>query len=98
MEATNSLAGPSGQAVPVDGKALFGARFMNSSSRNPDGTASYAGGTDLRPGTPLVKEVKLVEDFERVLVWGVGLDHLVCPKVSELANPTRVVLDFASAP
>jgi len=53
---------------------------------------------DLRPATPLIKEARLVEDFERVLVWGVGLGHLVCPKVSELANPYRVVLDFASAP
>ena len=41
---------------------------------------------------------RILEDFERVLVWGVGLDHLVCPKVTELANPYRVVLDFASAP
>jgi hypothetical protein len=98
IEATNSLSGPSGQSVPIDGKALFGARFMNTSTRNVNGSASYSGSLDLRPATPLIKEARLVEDFERVLVWGVGLDHLVCPKVSELANPYRVVLDFASAP
>src|SRR2546428_4427984 len=98
IEATNSLSGPSGQPVPIDGKALFGARFMNASTRNVNGSASYAGSMDLRPATPLIRQARLVEDFERVLVWGVGLDHLVCPKVSELANPYRVVLDFASAP
>jgi len=98
IEATNSLSGPSGQSVPIDGKALFGARFMNASTHNVNGSASYSGSLDLRPATPLIKEARLVEDFERVLVWGVGLDHLVCPKVSELANPYRVVLDFASAP
>jgi hypothetical protein len=98
IEATNSLSGPSGQPVPIDGRALFGARFMNASTRDLSGSASYAGSMDLRPATPLIREARLVEDFERVLVWGVGLDHLVCPKVSELANPYRVVLDFASAP
>jgi len=98
IEATSSLSGASGQPVRLDGSALFGARFTNASTRNVDGSTSYAGSTDMRPGTPLIRELRLVEDFERVLVWGIGLDHLVCPKVSELASPYRVVLDFPSAP
>ena len=98
VEPASSLSGPSGQPVTIEGSALFGTRFANASTRNVDGSASYTGGTDLRPATPLIKQVKLVEDFERVLVWGAGLDHLVCPKVSELAGPYRLVLDFASAP
>jgi hypothetical protein len=98
VEATNSLSGPSGQPVTITGSALFGARFQNASTQNPNGTASYTGSNDLRPTTPLIKEVKVVEDFERVLIWGVGLDHLVCPKVSELAGPFRVVLDFPTPP
>jgi hypothetical protein len=98
VEATNSLSGPSGQPVTVAGSALFGARFQNASTQNPNGTPSYTGSTDLKPTTPLIKEVKVVEDFERVLLWGVGLDHLVCPKVSELAGPFRVVLDFPTPP
>ena len=98
IEATNSLSGPSGQPVTVLGSALFGARFQNASTQNPNGTPSYTGSTDLKPTTPLIKEVKVVEDFERVLIWGVGLDHLVCPKVSELAGPFRVVLDFPTPP
>src|SRR5207237_1161511 len=36
--------------------------------------------------------------FDRVLLWGTGLDHLACPKVSELAGPFRVVLDFPTPP
>ena len=98
VEATNSLSGPSGQPVTVAGSALFGARFQNASTQNPNGTPSYTGSNDLKPTTPLIKEVKVVEDFERVLLWGVGLDHLVCPKVSELAGPFRVVLDFPTPP
>jgi hypothetical protein len=98
VEAASSLSGPSGQPVAITGNALFGARFQNASTQNPNGTPSYTGSTDLKPTTPLVKEVKIVEDFERVLLWGVGLDHLVCPKVSELAGPFRVVLDFPTPP
>jgi hypothetical protein len=98
IEATTSLSGPSGQPVTITGNALLGARFQNASTQNPNGTPSYTGSNDLKPTTTLIKEVKLVEDFERVLLWGVGLDHLACPKVSELAGPFRVVLDFPTPP
>jgi hypothetical protein len=98
IEAANSLAGPSGQPVTMAGSALFGTRFQNASTQNPNGTPSYTGSTDMKPTTPLVKQVRLVEDFERVLVWGTGLDHLACPKVSELSGPFRVVLDFPTPP
>ena len=98
VETATSLSGPSGQPVPVAGNALFGVRFQNASTQNPNGTPSYTGSNDLKPTTPLIKEVKIVEDFERVLLWGVGLDHLACPKVSELAGPFRVVLDFPTPP
>ena len=98
VETASSLSGPSGQPVTISGNALFGARFQNASTQNPNGTPSYTGSNDLKPTTPLIKEVKIVEDFERVLLWGVGLDHLACPKVSELAGPFRVVLDFPTPP
>ena len=98
VETASSLSGPSGQPVTITGNALFGARFQNASTQNPSGSPSYTGSTDITPATPLIKEIKLVEDFERVLLWGVGLDHLACPKVSELAGPFRVVLDFPTPP
>jgi len=98
VETATSLSGPSGQPVTISGNALFGARFQNASTQNPNGSPSYTGSTDIKPTTPLIKEVKIVEDFERVLLWGVGLDHLACPKVSELAGPFRVVLDFPTPP
>ena len=98
IEAAGSLSGASGQPVAISGNALFGVRFQNASTRTPTGTASYPGSTDIKPLTPLIKQVKLVEDFERVLTWGAGLDHLACPKVLELAGPFRVVLDFPTPP
>ena len=98
VEAASSLSGPSGQPVAISGNALFGARFQNASTQNPNGTPSYTGSTDMMPATPLIKQIKLVEDFERVLLWGTGLDHLACPKVTELAGPFRIVLDFPTPP
>jgi hypothetical protein len=95
-----SLAGPSGQPVPIEGNALFGVRFQNASTVNPaDGSRTYTGPSSLKPTTtPLVKEVRLVEDFERVLVWGIGLQRLQCPNLLTLSAPVRLVLDFPTPP
>jgi hypothetical protein len=95
-----SLSGPSGQPVPIDGSALFGVRFQNASTVSPsDSTRSYTGATSLKPTTtPLIKEVRLVEDFERVMVWGVGLQRLQCPTLLALSGPVRLVLDFPTPP
>jgi hypothetical protein len=94
-----SLSGPSGQPVPIEGSALFGVRFQNASTVDPNGTRTYTGPTSLKPTTtPLIKEVRLVEDFERVLVWGVGLQRLQCPTLLTLSSPVRLVLDFPTPP
>jgi hypothetical protein len=98
IETASSLAGASGQPVTIAGSALFGIRFQNTSTRSPEGTTTYTGATDMRPATPLIKEVRMVEDFERVMVWGAGLDHLACPQVQTLSGPYRVVLDFPTPP
>lgn len=98
IETANSLSGPSGQPVTIQGSALFGVTFRNTSTQTPTGTPTYTGSTDMKPTTPLIKQVRLVEDFERVMVWGTGLDHLVCPSVLTLTAPFRVVLDFPTPP
>jgi hypothetical protein len=98
VETASSLSGPSGQPVAITGSAIFGARFQGASTQNPTGGASYTGSTDIKPTTPLIKNVKLVEDFERVLVWGVGLERLACPNALVLSGPFRLVLDFPTPP
>lgn len=99
IEPATSFSATSGQRVTIDGNAFLSIRFQNASTVSPTtGQATYSGTTDLRPGTPLVREVKLVEDFERNMTWGVGLDHPACPKVSELASPVRLVVDLPTPP
>src|SRR5207244_8019062 len=56
IEPASSLSGPSGQAVTISGNALFGVRFQNASTQNPNGTASFTGSTDMKPTTPLIRE------------------------------------------
>lgn len=100
LAVATTLSGPSGQPVPIEGNALFGVRFRNASTVSPtDGSRSYTGPTSIKPTTtPLVKEVRLVEDFERVLVWGIGLQRLQCPTILNLSGPVRLVLDFPTPP
>jgi len=95
-----SLSGASGQSVPIDGNALFGIRFQNASTVSPStGAKTYSGAASLKPTTtPLIKEVRLVEDFERVMTWGVGLARLQCPTLLTLGSPVRLVLDFPTPP
>lgn len=99
LAVATTLSGPSGQPVPIEGSALFGVRFRNASTVNPaDGSRSYTGPNSIKPTTPLVREVRLVEDFERVLVWGIGLQRLQCPTILNLTGPVRLVLDFPTPP
>ncbi len=97
VEIATSLRGASGQPVPIEGSALTLLRLQNTSTRNPDGTASYSGSTDLHYAGE-VREVKLVDDFERVMTWGIGLTPGACPRALELADPFRIVLDFPTPP
>lgn len=97
IDVASTFAGPSGLPVTVDGNAHFRILFQNTDAHTNAGASTLAS-QDLRPSTPLLKEVRLVEDFEATVVWGVGLDHLVCPSVLTLAGPIRVVFDFPTPP
>ncbi len=89
IEPATSFVAPSGQTVPVQGNTHIGIRFNGAG-----GMGTYRGPTSFRPASTLIKEVKLVEDFEGVLVWGVGLERVSCPRTLVLGSPTRLVLDF----
>jgi len=95
---TNDFVGTSGRQVPVDGNAFLALRFSNASTVDPTTGKQMFINTDLRPGLPLVREVKLIDDFERVMTWGLGLERLTCPKVSTLTGPVRLVVDLPTPP
>jgi hypothetical protein len=88
----------SGRQVPVDGNAFLSVRFSNASTVDPTTGQQTFTQTDIRLGLPLVREVKLIDDFERVMTWGIGLERLACAKVSQLAGPVRLVVDLPTPP
>ena len=94
----NSFVGTSGRQVPVDGNAFLAVRYSNASTVDPATGMQTFTQTDIHPGLPLVRNVKLVEDFERVMIWGIGLERLACAKVTELAGPVRLVVDLPTPP
>lgn len=97
IEVASTFIATSGQPVRVDGNAFFGVRLGNTDAHDQTGKVTVAS-TDIKSTTPLVKEVRIVEDFEAVNRWAIGLDRLVCPTVLTLASPVRVVIDFPTPP
>jgi hypothetical protein len=61
--------------------------------RNTSSSGSYSGPTDLHPNVQVVREERLVGDFEGVVHWALGLSHPACYRVTTLSNPSRLVID-----
>lgn len=88
---------PSGSSVRVDGNAFFSVR-VGGQAHTDAGQRSYPQTDPYRPGVPLIREVKLVTDFEGAVTFGVGLERSACPNLLVLASPPRIVLDFPTPP
>lgn len=97
IRVAQTFTAPSGQVVRVDGNAFISVR-LGAQAHTDAGQRSYPQPDPYRPGLPAVREVKLVEDFEATVVFGVGLERLVCPSVLTLLGPPRLVLDFPTPP
>ena len=97
IELASSFTAPSGQAVRVDGNAFFLVR-LGGQAHLDNGGKSYPQPDPFRVGLSVVREVKLVEDFEGVVRFGVGMERVVCPTVLTLLGPSRVVVDFPTPP
>lgn len=97
IKVASSFTAPSGQAVRVDGNAFFSVR-VNGQAHTDAGQRSFSQQMPLRPGLPLIREIQIVEDFEGVVIFGVGLERLACPNVLTLLSPPRVVIDFPTPP
>jgi hypothetical protein len=97
IELASSFIAPSGQAVRVDGNAFFQARFTGQAHTTAGGR-SYPQPDPYRVGLIVVREIKLVEDFEGVVRFGIGMERPLCPTVLTLQGPSRVVVDFPTPP
>jgi hypothetical protein len=57
---------------------------------------SYAAPSAFQPGFQFLQEARLIQNFEAVQQWGLGVQGSPCLRVFTLASPTRLVIDIAS--
>jgi hypothetical protein len=62
-------------------------------------SSTYNGSTDMPTGeVRIIKEARLTQDFEGTVSWALGLDHAACMRTFTLTGPSRLIVDFSTAP
>ncbi len=89
---------PSGRPISVAGSSFWSLRIHSSrvNLSGPTPSMVYRGETEIRPGFPVLAEMKLSGDFEMVTGWIIGLNRRSCLRVFELGAPPRLVIDIES--
>jgi hypothetical protein len=59
-----------------------------------DGHTRYQGQADLKAGSPVVVEVRKIQDAAGTVEWAVGLSRRGCYRMAFMDKPTRLVIDF----
>lgn len=86
---------PSDRPVSLQGRAFLWMVFQGASTMDVNLRPVYTGSSTITTGFPTLKQVKLAGDFERVLSFGVGLDHRTGFRVLTLTSPSRIAIDVA---
>jgi hypothetical protein len=89
-QGTAFTASPSGQGFTLEGSTGLLVRLQPV----VDWT-SYRSPTYFHPGFPSLREVRMVENFEAVQQWGLGVQGSGCLRVYELGAPSRLVIDVS---
>jgi opacity protein-like surface antigen len=93
-----TFAGGGGKGGSFTLAGAFGLRLniFNLDWTVPPGN-QYRHGTDLRQSAPELQEVHQIGDFEGVVNIAIGLRRVICPEISILSGPPRLVLQFPAA-
>jgi hypothetical protein len=89
---TELLGDGSGLPVPVMGNAILRLIMQPAQAHTDQGQPTVS--TPILFALPNIKEVVTAGDFEGVLTYGIGLDHMTEIRVITLADASRVVVDF----
>jgi hypothetical protein len=89
---TTFTQGASGQQV-----TLQGSTGMLVIIHGADEHTAYSGSIDVKPGYPVLVELRQVEDFEGTVQWGLGLSKSACYRAFYLTNPARLVIDIQNS-
>jgi hypothetical protein len=83
-----------GAVVPISGDGFLLIRMQPSNAHTEAGEASVQK-RQQSPNLPVLKELKLICDFEADVQWILGLASPNRYRVLELTNPSRLVVDVA---
>ena len=81
-----------GEPVSISGDGLLLVRLLPAQAHSESGVATIKA-RQLAPGLPLIKEMKIICDFEADVQWVVGVTAPNRYRVLELSNPARLVVD-----
>ena len=95
MTAAPPFSGTSDIPIPVNGTGFIKVHFDGTHARHPE-LGAYTGPIAINPGFAAIKEIHLIEDFEAVVIWVIGLDKERSFRVGTLSNPTRIYIDVAT--
>jgi hypothetical protein len=90
---------PSGRTVNLNGSAGLRVGLNPASGAGygqPDGKPTYSGPNDFTPRFLVLREARLLGDFEAVTTWGLGLSNPNCFRAFILDSPSRLVIDVQS--
>ncbi|HEX6124301.1 MAG TPA: hypothetical protein VFZ23_02910 [Pyrinomonadaceae bacterium] len=83
----------SGEVVPFAGDAWLSVRFSGANAHTDAGEATVKDRVR-SPNLPIVKDLKLICDFEAEVEWVMGVSSPNKYRVMELKSPTRLVVDI----
>jgi hypothetical protein len=83
----------SGDVVPFAGDAWLSVRFSGANAHTEAGDATIKDRAR-SPNLPVMKDLKLICDFEAEVEWVMGLSSPNKYRVLELESPTRLVVDI----
>ncbi|HEV8570989.1 MAG TPA: hypothetical protein VGQ92_28515 [Actinoplanes sp.] len=95
---------PSDRALPLHGRAFLSVVVQGGTANtapiatDPAAAPRYRGPDRLTPRHPLVADVAIAGDFERVLSFGIGVRRPAGLHVTVLSEPPRLVVDFWATP
>ena len=78
--------------LPIDVAGGYGVLLQLTGLEIPN---AYPHGNDLRPMATVLKQIRLLGDFEGAADFAIGLSRNACPTITELSGPARLVIDFA---
>jgi len=87
----------SGRSVPIAGSSVVRIRMesaLDADLSQASAPLTYSGPQRFTPGTPELAELARAGSFEGVLTWVAGLRDPVDFRVTTLAGPPRLVVDF----